>query len=57
MGRRAADMLIDIAVHNKPVRAMTFKIDGPLIERASVAARKNPAQMPLRPAKQASSPP
>ena len=36
MGRRAADLLIDLAVHKKPVRPMTIKIDGPLVERASV---------------------
>lgn len=55
MGRRAADLLIDIAVHNKPIRAMTLKIDGPLIERASVAVRKSPPHMPLRPAQHLSS--
>ncbi len=36
MGRRAADLLIDLAVHKKPIPAMTIKIDGPLVERASV---------------------
>ena len=55
MGRRAADMLIDIAIHNKPIRAMTFRIDGPLIERASVAIRKCLVQIPLRPAQHLSS--
>jgi LacI family transcriptional regulator len=39
MGRRATDLLIDLAVHNKPIRPMTIKIDGPLIERASVSAK------------------
>jgi LacI family transcriptional regulator len=37
MGRRALDLLVDIAIHKKPVRPTTIKIDGPLIERASVA--------------------
>ena len=36
MGRRAVELLIDIAVHGKDMRPMTFKIDGPLVERASV---------------------
>jgi LacI family transcriptional regulator len=37
MGRRAAELLIDLAVHNKAARPMTIKIDGPLVERSSVA--------------------
>jgi LacI family transcriptional regulator len=41
MGRRATDLLIDLAVHNKPIRPMTIKIDGPLIERASVGVNKS----------------
>jgi LacI family transcriptional regulator len=41
MGRRATDLLIDIAVHNKVIRPMTIKIDGPLIERASVGIYQN----------------
>jgi len=36
MGRRAVELLIDIAVHGKDVRPTTIKIDGPLVERASV---------------------
>ena len=36
MGRRAVETLVDVAVHNKRARPMTIKIDGPLIERASV---------------------
>jgi LacI family transcriptional regulator len=40
MGRRAIDLLIDLAVHNKVIRPMTIKIDGPLIERASVGVNK-----------------
>ena len=39
MGRRATDLLIDLAVHNKPIRPLTFKIDGPLVERGSVATK------------------
>jgi LacI family transcriptional regulator len=40
MGRRAIDLLIDLAVHNKVIRPMTIKIDGPLIERDSVGINK-----------------
>ena len=36
MGRRAVELLIDLAIHNKPIRPMVIKIDGPLIERSSV---------------------
>lgn len=39
MGRRAAELLIDIAVHRKPLKPMMLKIDGPLVERASVGPR------------------
>ena len=42
MGRRAAELLIDIAVHKRTTRPMTIKIDGPLVERASVSdCRRN----------------
>lgn len=41
MGRRATDLLIDIAVHKKPIKPMIIKIDGPLIERSSVGIHKN----------------
>jgi LacI family transcriptional regulator len=41
MGRRATDLLIDLAVHNKTIKPMTIKIDGPLIERASVGINLN----------------
>ena len=37
MGRRAAELLIDLAAHNKATHPMTVKIDGPLVERSSVA--------------------
>ncbi len=40
MGRRAIDLLIDLAVHNKVIRPMIIKIDGPLIERASVGVNR-----------------
>jgi LacI family transcriptional regulator len=39
MGRRAAELLIDLAVHRKPLKPMVLKIDGPLVERASVGPR------------------
>ena len=35
MGRRAAELLIDIALHEKDARPMLIKIDGPLVERAT----------------------
>jgi LacI family transcriptional regulator len=35
MGQRAAEALIDLAVHGKTLRSMTIKIDGPLVQRAS----------------------
>jgi LacI family transcriptional regulator len=37
MGRKAAELLIDLAIHKKPTRPTTIEIDGPLIERYSVA--------------------
>jgi len=39
MGRKAADLLIDLAVHKKQPHARLIKIDGPIIERSSVAHR------------------
>jgi LacI family transcriptional regulator len=38
MGRRATEMLIDAAIHGKKPAARHVKIDGPLVERASVTA-------------------
>jgi LacI family transcriptional regulator len=38
MGQRAAEALLDITVHGKAIRPMTFKIDGPLVKRGSTAA-------------------
>jgi LacI family transcriptional regulator len=40
MGLRAAEFLIDIAIHKKAVRPMTIKIDGPLVVRESTAPPK-----------------
>jgi LacI family transcriptional regulator len=40
MGRSATELLIDLATRNKTVWPRTIKIDGPLIERASVGAAK-----------------
>jgi LacI family transcriptional regulator len=37
MGARAAEALLDITVHAKPIRPMTIKIDGPLVPRGSTA--------------------
>lgn len=39
MGRKAAELLLDIAVHGKEPHAKLIKIDGPIIERQSVARR------------------
>jgi LacI family transcriptional regulator len=36
MGRKAVELLIDIAIHRKTLRPTTVEIDGPLIERYSV---------------------
>lgn len=36
MGRRAAEALIDLAIHRKAITPMTLKIDGPLVRRESV---------------------
>jgi len=38
MGQRAAEALLDLAVHGKPQRPMMLKIDGPLVRRTSTAA-------------------
>ena len=38
MGRKAMELLLDMAVHGKPPHARLIKIDGPIIERQSVAA-------------------
>lgn len=35
MGQRAAEILIDMAVHGKASRPMTIKIDGPLVPRGT----------------------
>lgn len=43
MGQRAAEALIEIAVHGKPLRPMTIKIDGPLVPRASTAVPPRPS--------------
>jgi len=37
MGQRAAEILIDMAVHEKTFRPMTIKVDGPIVLRGSVA--------------------
>jgi LacI family transcriptional regulator len=42
MGRRAAEALIDLAVHGKAQRPMTIKIDGPLVERGSTGVPRRP---------------
>ena len=40
MGRRAAELLIEIAVQERPTRPLIIKIDGPIVERASVGPAK-----------------
>lgn len=39
LGRRAVELLIDMALLGRPHRAMVTKLECPLVERASVAAR------------------
>jgi LacI family transcriptional regulator len=41
MGRQAGELLIELATRNKTSWPKTIKIDGPLIERASVGAAKH----------------
>ena len=48
MGQRAAEALIDIAVHGKTLRPMTVKIDGPLVPRASTAGAANASAAVVR---------
>jgi LacI family transcriptional regulator len=38
MGLKAAEILIDMAIHGKTMRPMTIKVDGPLVQRATTAA-------------------
>ncbi|MGN7292553.1 LacI family DNA-binding transcriptional regulator [Rhizobium sp. SAFR-030] len=38
MGQKAAEMLIDMVLHGKPVRPMTLKIDGPVVIRSTTGA-------------------
>jgi LacI family transcriptional regulator len=42
MGRKAAELLIDMATHRKTSRPATIRIDGPLVERASVERYRGP---------------
>ncbi len=42
MGQKAAEALIDIAVHKKKLRMMTVKVDGPLVVRTSTAPPSRP---------------
>jgi LacI family transcriptional regulator len=39
MGRRAAELLIALALREKQARPMMIKIDGPVVERSTVGAR------------------
>ena len=38
MGRRAVELLLDVAARGADGPAMTIRVDGPLVERASVGA-------------------
>ncbi|WP_457659906.1 substrate-binding domain-containing protein [Sinorhizobium medicae] len=38
MGQKAAEILIDMAIHGKNPRPMTIKVDGPLVKRGTTAA-------------------
>ncbi|URK87170.1 substrate-binding domain-containing protein [Rhizobium sp. RCAM05350] len=35
MGQKAAEILIDMAIHGKQPRPMTIKVDGPLVRRST----------------------
>jgi len=37
MGQKAAELLIDMAIHGKHMRPMTIKVDGPLVVRDTTA--------------------
>ncbi|MCY1230209.1 HTH-type transcriptional repressor PurR [compost metagenome] len=37
MGQRAAEILIDMAIHGKHMRPMTIKVDGPLVVRETTS--------------------
>lgn len=41
MGRRAAELLIDMTVLGKTMRPITIEIDGPLVERSSVGPKSS----------------
>ncbi|HEV7309247.1 LacI family DNA-binding transcriptional regulator [Ensifer sp.] len=45
MGQRAVEILIDMAIHDKHMRPMTIKVDGPLVVRETTGAwpDKSPA--------------
>ncbi len=48
MGQRAAEALLDITVHGKPIRPLTIKIDGPLVSRASTGPLPGAVRQPIR---------
>jgi LacI family transcriptional regulator len=48
MGQRAAEILIDMTVHEKAFRPMTIKIDGPLVRRGTTAKPPARAQIEAR---------
>ena len=55
MGQKAAELLIDIAVHGKSLKPMTIKIDGPLVVRSSTAQLGKPQTLSRRVAVKAAS--
>lgn len=44
MGQRAAEALLDLTLHSKPLRPMTIKIDGPLVPRGSTTGPSESAR-------------
>ncbi|OLP62055.1 LacI family transcriptional regulator [Xaviernesmea oryzae] len=41
MGSKAAELLIDMAVHGKTIRPMTIKVDGPVVVRSTTASPRS----------------
>ena len=56
MGRRAAELLIDMAVHGKASKPMTIKIDGPIVSRNSVGPVPRPCKRVVKTRRHPSAP-
>jgi LacI family transcriptional regulator len=44
MGQKAAEILLDMAIHGKKPRPMTIKVDGPLVQRGTTAMAAHPVR-------------